>query len=537
MKLKKKQKSKNQIIAESFTPIEQFTSTAYLFMMLLVFPLYVKNQYQGIGDAKYQLFFVSTLMFLGISVFIHGIKKILEQKEENKVFTIKKENFSVLDLCVFSYGLLVLFSFIFSDYKDYALKGATGWEMGLISQMMFIGIYFFLSRQRVQPMYLLTFHLIGSFFTFLLGILHRFQIDPLGMYEGLNLTQMTEFLSTIGQATWYSSYICTVFPIGLVLFFVVKERKWRIPLFIYNGVSFGIVVTQNSDSAFIALAGILVLLALFSCKKREYWMIFWEIMMLMWGTFVGIGLLQRIFVNKAIPLDAISLFFSQSIFSMAMLAVSILCYLLSRKISESQMQTVLKITRLVIKAGMVSVVFLLPVIILFVYWNTTGRLMEWFGFQSSNNYLFFDMNWGNKRGVSWMLAWQEFVNMPILQKLFGVGPDAFSAHLYRLQENQEKLMALHGNLRLTNAHNEYLNSLICYGVLGLAAWIFILGKGITGCFRKAEENPVFLGFALCIIGYAGHNVFCYQQVCCTPFLFIVLAVGESLTKQVKSHTI
>ena len=56
-------------------------------------------------------------------------------------------------------------------------------------------------------------------------------------------------------------------------------------------------------------------------------------------------------------------------------------------------------------------------------------------------------------------------------------------------------------------------------------------------YKKAKENPFMLAFALCIVGYACHNIFCYQQVCCTPFLFIVLGIGESLTKSENFNTI
>ena len=56
-------------------------------------------------------------------------------------------------------------------------------------------------------------------------------------------------------------------------------------------------------------------------------------------------------------------------------------------------------------------------------------------------------------------------------------------------------------------------------------------------YKKAKENPVMLAFALCITGYACHNIFCYQQVCCTPFLFIALGIGESLTKSENFNTI
>ena len=65
----------------------------------------------------------------------------------------------------------------------------------------------------------------------------------------------------------------------------------------------------------------------------------------------------------------------------------------------------------------------------------------------------------------------------------------------------------------------------------------VLIGGIRYFYRKAKEEPYFIGVALCILSYGCHNLFCYQQVCCTPFLFLLLGIAEGLTKREKSPTI
>ena len=136
-----------------------------------------------------------------------------------------------------------------------------------------------------------------------------------------------------------------------------------------------------------------------------------------------------------------------------------------------------------------------------------------------------------------MICWQSFWNMPFYQKLFGIGPDSLSAYLYSMPDIEALLRSLWGSQRLTNAHNVYLNSLLCYGAVGLWAWLGVLVGGIRYFYNKAKENPFMIAFALCIMGYACHNIFCYQQVCATPFLFIILGIGESLTKSENFNTI
>lgn len=536
---------------------EHYVTFAYLFCMLGIFPLFYKEQYYKIGDAKFQFFWKSSICFIGISLIFLLIKGI-ETKEEpsEHVFFKFLDNLSNLDYAVFLYAICVILSYVFSDFKDYALKGAAGWEMGLCSQLIFVAVYFILSRQKLFADFglskknrfindkhlilnrmvtgILGMHLISSAFAFVFGILHRFEIDPLGMYEGLNLNQKVEFLSTIGQATWFSSYVCTVFAVGVTIFYVSKNKWIRILTGIYTAISFGILVTQNSDSAFIAIAGIMILLGYFSLNDMEKWCRFWQISCLMWGTFGGIGILQKVFADRAIPLDSLSVFFSQSVATWVMFAVNLAALLFYTKCGSDRK---LKITKAVYKSFLATLLIGMIAVIIFIYLNTKGYLLTWFGYQSTHPYLYFDYHWGSNRGSTWIVCWQVFLELPWFQKLFGVGPDSLGAYLYSVPEISDFLHSLWGNLKLTNAHNEYLNSLLCYGIVGVISWLAVLIGGIGYFYKKAKENPFMIAFALCIMGYACHNIFCYQQVCCTPFLFLALGIGESLTKSENFNTI
>ena len=569
----KEKVSKIDIILVGLREIEQYILFAYLFCMLGIFPLFYKEQYYKIGDAKFQFFWKASLIFIAISVVIFLVKILLQkidmqkntkfdrrkksekeiQQNENVFFDFL-ENLSTLDYLVLVYGICVCLSYAFSDYKEYAWKGAAGWEMGFCSQLIFVATYFILSRKnewlasigrrgsKKEYGYfvstILGIHLLASSLVFMFGILHRFDIDPLGMYLGLELNQKIEFLSTIGQATWFSSYVCTTFAIGVVLFFI-SEKIWiRVVSGVYTVLSFGILVTQNSDSAFIAIAGILLLLGYFSLSKIESWIRFLQIVSLMWGTFAVIGLLQRLFVDWAIPLDSLSVFFSQSIFTWGMLLLSLLLYLFYGKYDkEERCKRIMQITKMVYQGILIALVIGIFATIIFIYLNTKGYLLSWFGYQNTHSYLLFDYHWGSNRGSTWMITWQAFLQMPFYQKLFGVGPDSLSEYLYSVPDISDLLRNLWGNMRLTNAHNEYLNSLICYGIVGLVSWCGVLFGGISYFYKRAKENPFMIGFALCITGYACHNIFCYQQVCCTPFLFILMGIGESLTKSENFNTI
>lgn len=53
---------------------------------------------------------------------------------------------SVTDKAMFFYAVAVMLSYICTEWKEQAVWGAEGWFMGLISQLMFVAVYFVVSR-------------------------------------------------------------------------------------------------------------------------------------------------------------------------------------------------------------------------------------------------------------------------------------------------------------------------------------------------------------------------------------------------------
>lgn len=509
----------------------------YLLMMLGLFPLVYYRQYEQIGAYKYSFFWYSSMIFLGIWASIFVLQLGVGAIRRTGSLSVLGISPSFMDAAVLGFGICVLISFGLSDYKDYAGKGAPGWEMGLYAQLIFIALYFVTAHNRTWIRPVLTIHILTSGLVFALGFLHRFNIDPLEMYPGLTILQKKEFLSTIGQATWYSSYVCTVFPVGLMVYFFSKKMWIQVVSVIYVILSFATLVTQNSDSAFLGLMAVLLLLGLFSVRNWQYLLTYLRLMTILWGTFGGVGILQRMYEERMIPLDSLSLFFSQSILPWICFGSFLVLYLAADRVPREKRKELLPLIQKGYLVFLTAVGVGIILVVAFIILNTKGLSQEWLGFGSDHPYLFFDQNWGNNRGSSWSIAWQEWWRMSWPDKLFGAGPDCFAPYIYSIPEREAWLRGMWGNLTLTNAHNEYLNHLICYGIVGTAAWLTVLVGGIVYFYRKADRTPGLLAVALCLASYLLHNLFCYQQICCTPFVFLFLGVGEGLTKWGKSPTI
>lgn len=128
---------------------------------------------------------------------------------------------------------------------------------------------------------------------------------------------------------------------------------------------------------------------------------------------------------------------------------------------------------------------------------------------------------------------ETFFKMDLKSQLIGVGPDSFSriSSIFFAKELQEQW---NGSV-LTNAHNEWLNIFVNYGVLGSIAYMGIFFTSFKRSMQQIGKEPYLLMTCLCIIGYVTHNLFCYQQVICTPFVFIFMGIGESIYRNRKTE--
>ena len=265
MSNKVKKAKKSSIVSgwEVLASVMEYVLAATMIAMCVAVSFYAKEGYNQIGNAKFAAY--RAVMVIGFSIFLMMgaayLVYFLRQKKER--------NLSITDGFVLAYLLFSTISVVSGGFYKDALWGYFGWNMGWMSQLSFVLIYLALSRFGKYYHVILTAFGVSSGIVFLIAVLHRMLIDPIGFYEGLEGYQMAQFLSTMGQATWYASYLVVALPVGLAVF-LFSEKKWQSILGgIYTAVGFASLVTQNSDSAYFALAGFMLIFFLFCIEKRE----------------------------------------------------------------------------------------------------------------------------------------------------------------------------------------------------------------------------------------------------------------------------
>ena len=520
----------------------------YLFVMLGFFPLYYRYQYADMGDSKYKVFLYVSSVCVVVS-FLLCVGKAFLQYRETKSRKVIRQTTSAditnyikrqpIDVAVLAYFCVVVISFLLSDFKETAWKGADGWYMGLLSQILFVAVYFLIAKTWNYRSWALVLLGVASAMVFIIAIFHRFDVELIPIYGDLADSYKVLFLSTMGQSSWYSSFLCTVFPVGLYIFFMEKDVKKRRFAGIYSAIAMMSLVTQNTDSAFLSLFAVMMVLFYlsFDARMKE----FLEVIILIAASFCFMGICQRIFAARVIPLDAMSLFMSQSVWVWILLVVVTGIYfwtyrkeLLSnnkntpKKKNKNNATVQKQYPKAIFRVVLIVVIAAVFLTLLFIILNTNGTLQNAIGYQTTNNYLLFNNNWGNGRGFAWIFASTTYLEMPLLQKLFGVGPDCFAPYAKSIPEYAAQMEAFWGDLVLTNAHNEYLTKLYTLGIAGLISYLTMLITGFAVFMKNRDKNPILPAFALCIAAYMAHNIFCYEQVCCTPFFYILMGIGSNL---------
>ena len=499
----------------------------YVFFMFAIYPLYYEDKYYNMGDAKWHFFRWVTLVGVIIiaSLFLWYQIYLAQKGIISQYWDIRKV--SILDWFVFAYALAALTSYILSPYKSETLIGYDGWYMGLISQLAFVVLYYFVSRFWRWDDIVFVIYLSVSAVVFLVCILNRFRVDPLEMYKDLDESYFIYFISTLGQATWFSSYMVLLFPLGLFVFWYCDGKLVRILSGAYAFLGAMTMIAQNSDSALLAYGAVYLILFCASFRDNKSMRRFLECLVVLFTGWKMIGLLQVAFSDRVVTLSGIMRALSIGPVCWVFLAAAAGLLIAYTRLENNEDfningYTMIRVVVLILTGC--AAVSLVAYVVLNTMGTFAGTALE-----SQDNYLVFDYKWGSDRGLSWIGAAGTFMKTDVIRKLFGAGPDGFYNEVYRFYS--EPLNERWGeNTVLTCAHNEWLNSLINVGLIGAVAYTGIFISGMARFIKKSAVMPETLVPAMCIAAYMMHNFFCYQQIICTPIVFIIIGAGEMLCR-------
>lgn len=536
--------------------IPDYIICIYLILMLAVFPFYNEAGYSHIGTDKSTFFCrlgVGTGIILVIPLVLRLIaesvifarqlsagkkaseltyteqtsvrQKFVGQRYTRRKAVLQKQHIRIspTDMFALVYCAALFLSYACTDYKEEALWGAKGWNMGLIPQLMLVCIYFLVSRFWMPRKWIFYIVLPVSGAVFLMGCMNRFGLYSFGLeFAGEG------FISTIGNINWYCGYAVSVVFAGTVLLWLGEWPKvrQRALLMTYIAVGYMSLVLQGSDSGLAALAVVTLAMFFMSAGEGGRMLVFWQEMTLLWGGCL-ILFLFRLFVPNGINFigEFAEIFISGPV-SMTMTAVSVLALNLvwsdrrKGKYREKLFRILAKIAFFG-SAGAVLGVLLLVVV------NTLcpgilGRLSE-------NTLFTFNRAWGSSRGATWSAGWKCFVAQDALHKLVGVGPDCMWSYINSgmSPEIYAYVNEIFGGLRLTNTHNEWLTILVDTGITGLVGYGGMMICGMLELMKNGKENPIAAACSFCLLAYTVNGIFSFQQSMGVGTVFVMFGMGKA----------
>ncbi|MGN0476234.1 MAG: O-antigen ligase family protein [Ruminococcus sp.] len=522
--MNKKNKKTGTKTAKYYTRLK-YIGISFSAIMLAVFPLYLSDRYFNARHDKLNLFY----FLAGVLVVATAVVYIFfdDRKKEDKIdkeFFLK--TFSVVDWAMIAFAVTAVISTYTSDYFSSALTGSMGRNNGLLLILVYTVTYFIMSRIYKQNIIVLVGVCISSALVSLLGIANQFYWDPLNLYKGLSSPQVHKFISTIGNRNMFSAYLCIMIPIVFMVF-IYTEKRWMKWLSATSlAFCLGGMICSNSDSSILGFGAFIIFAIILFVRDLE------KMSRLFFGLFLFtvscklIRIFSLIMEDYSMGFGSIQKFFiyGNTYAMIALFAViSTVLYFVHRKHQSYYLPKCARIIAIV--AFSLAFVGVLVLIIYYSVYNTKAPL------KGAMSYLRFNDSWGTHRGFMWIRALYIFGDMSIMQKIFGSGPDTFTA-MMDISGYNEELIAFRKETT-DCAHNVYLNYLVTLGIAGVASYITAIVSSVVRAVKKAFSNKYAIIFASSVVCYGAQSIVNIDQPITTPLFILMLALTESQCRVVK----
>lgn len=473
--------------------IQEIVKILYLIIMCSALPLYMKQGYYMLGEAK-------GILYLGISAFFFALLFILKILEEPKKFFNESRNAMLIGAFIFS-NVITL---IFSCDKRTAFLGQEGWRCGFLTVFLMISFCVLFMQGLKLNALILSLILIVPFSAFVLGIINRFGIDPFYVY-GAN----PSFLGTLGNINWYVGFLAIFVPLGIGLSYGKK-------LFSMDGILTNLYVVtglvalfmQGSDSAALVIIGTYGIMLYISLGKRKSFQRVMAQAAVLGFSMELTKILMEVFGRSYNYEEGIILKVCDMHIGLIVMAAAFFIYRVSRLFEEISVSFIGGFCRrMLVILGIAAVVSSIIVVIM------------------SDGYF------GNGRGIIWQISVDIYRGLTPWQKLFGVGQDCFYVYAYNHPMWADSLLnVLNGN-RLTNAHCEFLTILIERGMIGLLTYVALIISvlhGLIRAFDRSESSKKEHAAMICALPITSYLFNCsvsFSTVTSTPYLFILLGIA------------
>lgn len=536
-KYKQKQKRKQQNAIGMTKWISEITEI-YVFVILLVYPVFYNNNFIDIVRSKLAFFKVVTFIYVAIAS-VCMVAEWLEKRKKGIVFE-KPASFSEAlrkipkdYLFVGIFIAAIFLSTLLSDYRAESFLGSQGRRLGAMVMLLYLFIYLVPGKYLNFRRPLLWAFLISNTLIILLGIQHFWGVDILHMYDNLAGHQHAMFISTIGNINVNAGYLCLILPAVMVLFWICEEKKMKIIYGIFLVLGFYEGFSTISDSFFLGIGVAFLVLFWFSCKEHQKMLRFLEVYALF---FVSCFLMQvtyliglwsgcdSVFFTVYQTLGVPQLITSWPALAAEAVLLAGLYFLIYKAYKHGKSFPYLMIRRVLYI--LLAVLFAAAVVIVIVA-NCKAE-DAWTGSLAVLNRLQLRDSFGNNRGYIWKRAMITYKEFPWYQKLFGYGLNCFGQSVNEVYG--EEMVRLYEGVFI-DAHNEFIQFLVTTGIVGVIGYFGIFFSSVVYYGKRAAKSPILVMGIASLLGYLSQAMVNNPQTFITPSVFLFLGIVKCLSRK------
>ena len=408
-------------------------------LLLFVFPLYITSEnYSNILRAKYKFFWLMVVVLAAVCL-LAGLAWLFIDRMEyggagmKKFFSRMKPSnwkavFPVSERGLLTFIVIALLSTLTSEYLYESFWGNEGRYSGFFLLLLYVVMYFLLSRfLRFRQWYLDAF-LLSSSLAGLFGITDYFRMDIMGYKVGVPQITADIFTSTFGNINTFTAFLGMALAVAAALFAVEKNGKRALWYFLHLAIASAALITSQSDNGYLAVAALFISLPFFLFKTRMGLRRYLVILAVFFSAAAWVGWVNVAMEETVIGLSGIGGVVTTlpglPVLAAALWLAAVALFVLDRKrekagkngdgdgLSDDPLSP---LPRRIWMWAMIAAV--LAVAVMFVDANFLGH-GERYG--ALGQFLVFDDDWGTQRGFVWRIAFEVYRNkFTPLQRVLG----------------------------------------------------------------------------------------------------------------------
>lgn len=495
------------------------------FALLSVLPLFFHNYYFDILPAKYMFYYISVLAALACTAAVTVWRAVRGELTPGALsWKSIREGFNEVDWAVLALLLSVTLSTVLSDYVYESFWGNEGRYNGMFLWLCYVAAYFLISRKlKWRPVYLELF-LAAGMLACLFGISDFFRMDLLGFKQNLISTQRDIFVSTFGNINTYTAYVGMFLAVAIVLYIQDRDWKWMIWHYICVIVGIFALIMGKSDNAYLSMGAIWGFGPLYFFREKKGIRRYVITIATLFSSVWIISLICAALGDQVLQID--SLFRVIANFSMLPVVVAVLWVLAAACWLVPGIRGTGEAGSMPRRAWGIFLI-LIAAVVAFVLWDVNGAgHVERYG--SLADYLVFSEAWGTYRGLAWKISMENFVDFPILQKIFGYGPDTFG--IVTVNRNMGEMLSKRNEI-FDSAHNEYIHYLFTIGIAGVTCYVAYLALTCRRMVRRAVDNPYVMACLFGVVSYAVQAAVNIASPLVTPVMMTLAAAAMAACRE------